>query len=106
MHHIQTLDVPNCACRFTLLKGLELSKAAAHGLNKVLGDKHEKSRDAKDVYRDFLSKKQVLMPASPLGGEGARASSAASSPASTVASPMGSASKLVGSPASSARVGR
>jgi hypothetical protein len=58
-----------------LLKGLELSKAAAHGLNKVLGDKHEKSRDAKDLYRDFLSKKQVLLPPSPsssFGGESIR----------------------------------
>ena len=54
-----------CLLRYTLLKGLELSKAAAQGLNKVLGDKHEKSRDAKDVYRDFLSKKQVLLPSSP-----------------------------------------
>jgi hypothetical protein len=36
--------------RYTLLKGLELSKAAAHGLNKVLGDRHEKSREAKDLY--------------------------------------------------------
>ena len=116
LYHIPTLDVHNCVCRFTLLKGLELSKAACFGLNKVLGDKHEKSRDAKDVYRDYLSKKQVCMPPSPLGGEGARASPAAthththspaaSSPVSNVASPMGSASKRVGSPASSARVGR
>ncbi len=52
---------PTLPLRYTLLKGLELSKAAAQGLNKVLGDKHEKSRDAKDVYRDFLSKKQVLL---------------------------------------------
>jgi hypothetical protein len=51
---------------------LELSKAAAHGLNKVLGDKHDKSREAKDLYRDFLSKKQVLMPASPSADSGAR----------------------------------
>jgi hypothetical protein len=56
----------------------------------VLGDKHDKSRDAKDVYRDFLSKKQVLLPSSPSaspGADGARDSphamgAAAGSPAS------------------------
>jgi len=75
--------------RYTLLKGLELSKAAAQGLNKVLGDKHEKSREAKDVYREFLSKRQVLLPPSPVVGEGLRAGQIAGSP--------------IGSPAASAR---
>jgi hypothetical protein len=70
--------------RYTLLKGLELSKAAAQGLNKVLGDKHDKSREAKDLYRDFLSKKQVLLPASPSADQCVRPSAATtSSPASS-----------------------
>jgi hypothetical protein len=77
------------ACRYTLLKGLELSKAAAHGLNKVLGDQHDKSREAKNVYRGFLSKKQVLLPASPSADQGSRAGAAAAA--------------AMGSPASSAR---
>jgi hypothetical protein len=71
--------------RYTLLKGLELSKAAAQGLNKVLGDKHEKSREAKDVYREFLSKKQVLLPASPRVGDVSRAGQIAGSPISSPA---------------------
>jgi hypothetical protein len=57
-----------------------MSKAAAHGLNKVLGEKHDRSKEAKELYRQFLSKKQVLMPASPLIGEGLRTSAAAVSP--------------------------
>ena len=73
------------ACRYTLLKGLELSKAAAQGLNRVLGDKHEKSREAKDVYREFLSKKQVLLPASPRVGDVSRAGQIAGSPISSPA---------------------
>ena len=87
--------------RYTLLKGLELSKAAAQGLNKVLGDKHEKSREAKDVYREFLSKRQVLLPASPHGGEGSRAGSVAGSPAAAA----GGTPKLTGAAAGSASGG-
>ena len=71
------------ARRYTLLKGLELSKAAAQGLNKVLGDKHDKSREAKDVYRDFLSKKQVLLPASPSADQSVRPSAAAAAASSS-----------------------
>jgi hypothetical protein len=97
--HLLSCLLPRCcslhvtklffACRYTLLKGLELSKAAAHGLNKVLGDQHDKSREAKNVYRGFLSKKQVLLPASPSADQGSRAGAAAAA--------------AMGSPASSAR---
>jgi hypothetical protein len=56
------------------------------------------------VYREFLAKRQVLLPASPLCGEGARSSltphGSVGSPLSVSGSPVGGASKVAGSAAS------